>query len=89
MGYDRGYGLSSLSTKLVHLRGGTTVVWSCGDLSNWVRAGISHTLVILSNRILSESRIFILIDDLLDHIITLDVAAIQGKRWRTGRKRSV
>ena len=49
LGSERGFGFSSISMKIVHMIGVPTVVRSCGDLSNWARAGIGLPLVILSN----------------------------------------
>ena len=74
-------GASSIYTKIVRVRVGQTVVCSCGYLLNWVRAVINLPLVILSDIILSVSRILLLVAYFWEHRLTLDVAAIQEKRW--------
>ena len=81
--------MSYLSTKIVCVKRGLTVVRSFGDFSNWVRSGISLPLVIFSNSIYSASRIIILIVDNWGHILALYLSDTQERRWRTGRESSV
>ena len=81
--------MSYLSTKIVCVKRGPTVVRSFGDFSIWVRSGISLPLVIFSNSIYSASRIIILIVDNWGHILALYLSDTQERRWRTGRESSV
>ena len=57
----RGFGFSPLSIRIIRVVGVSTVVRSGGYFPNWVRAGISLPLVIISNIISSASIIPLLI----------------------------
>ena len=56
-----GCGSSYLYMNSVIVSAGTTVMRNYGALPNWVSAGISITLEIRSSRILSVSRLLLLI----------------------------